>query len=28
MDYSWDSCYFGFTQGQGARMARMWTAYR
>jgi len=28
MDYSWDSCYYGFTQGQAARIARMWTAYR
>jgi Pregnancy-associated plasma protein-A len=28
MDYSWDSCYYDFTQGQAARIARMWTAYR
>ena len=28
MDYSWDSCYSHFTQGQAARINRMWTAYR
>jgi hypothetical protein len=28
MDYSWDSCYEEFTQGQGARASRMWAAYR
>ena len=28
MDYSWDSCYTEFTQGQDARMDRMWGAYR
>jgi hypothetical protein len=28
MDYSWDSCYTEFTQGQDARMDQMWAAYR
>lgn len=28
MDYSWDSCYTEFTQGQAQRMNRMWAAYR
>jgi Pregnancy-associated plasma protein-A len=28
MDYSWDSCYTEFTQGQGARIDRAWAAYR
>jgi hypothetical protein len=28
MDYSWDSCYTNFTQGQAARINRMWAAYR
>jgi hypothetical protein len=28
MDYSWDSCYTEFTQGQAARIDRMWAAYR
>jgi len=28
MDYSWDSCYWEFTAGQGARVERMWAAYR
>ncbi|HET8961145.1 zinc metalloprotease [Nocardioides sp.] len=28
MDYSWDSCYSEFTQGQAARAHKMWTAYR
>jgi Pregnancy-associated plasma protein-A len=28
MDYSWDSCYTEFTQGQAERVSRMWAAYR
>ena len=28
MDYSWDSCYTEFTQGQAQRIDRMWAAYR
>ncbi|HET7196208.1 MAG TPA: zinc metalloprotease [Nocardioides sp.] len=28
MDYSWDSCYTEFTQGQTERINRMWAAYR
>ena len=28
MDYSFDSCYTEFTQGQDARMDQMWAAYR
>jgi hypothetical protein len=28
MDYSWDSCYTGFTQGQAQRINQMWAAYR
>ena len=28
MDYSWDSCYTEFTQGQVERMDRAWAAYR
>jgi hypothetical protein len=28
MDYSWDSCYSEFSQGQAQRMSKMWTAYR
>jgi len=28
MDYSWDSCYAEFTQGQAVRINRMWAAYR
>jgi len=28
MDYSWDSCYEEFTQGQAARASKMWAAYR
>jgi hypothetical protein len=28
MDYSWDSCYSQFTQGQAARIHKMWGAYR
>jgi hypothetical protein len=28
MDYSWDSCYSEFTQGQAARAHKMWSAYR
>ena len=28
MDYSWDSCYSEFTQGQAVRINDAWTAYR
>jgi Pregnancy-associated plasma protein-A len=28
MDYSWDSCYWEFTAGQGERTSMMWAAYR
>ncbi len=28
MDYSWDSCYSEFTNGQAQRMNKMWAAYR
>ncbi|MCW2797999.1 zinc metalloprotease [Nocardioides sp.] len=28
MDYSYDSCYTMFTQGQSARASQMWAAYR
>jgi hypothetical protein len=28
MDYSWDSCYSEFTQGQAVRINKMWAAYR
>jgi hypothetical protein len=28
MDYSWDSCYTEFTQGQAARINEAWAAYR
>ncbi|KAJ1324499.1 Pregnancy-associated plasma protein-A [Microdochium nivale] len=28
MDYSWDTCYEGFTAGQEARMVSMWNRYR
>jgi hypothetical protein len=28
MDYSYDSCYYEFSLGQGSRIDSMWTAYR